>query len=205
MQDFLPRLKDHILGHLQGLVYNGDESNFSDEDRHCVIILNNKIYEHAYLRINYTTYDLRWDQDSINPHSHSNIMLLSQEDECLHPYWYTRVCLVFHTMVQHRNNIASLYSKPEWVDVLFVRWFQHDSNFSSGWDAKQLPRLQFFDEENLANAFSFVDPDSVIRRVHLIPAFGLGLTDELLGPSFVRQESETNESNKDWCYYYVNM
>jgi hypothetical protein len=86
-----------------------------------------------------------------------------------------------------------------------VRWFRRDSNFSSGWDAKRLPRLQFFDEENLADAFGFVDPDSVIGGVHLIPAFGLGLTDELLGPSFVRQESETNESNKDWYYYYVNM
>ena len=136
MQDFLPHLKDHLLGHLRGLVYNGDESNFSDEDCRCVIILNNKIYEHAYLRINYTTYDLRRDQDSINPRSHSDIMLLSQGDERLHPYWYARVCLIFHTMVQHRNDIASPYSKPEWVDILFVRWFRHDSNFSSGWDAK---------------------------------------------------------------------
>jgi hypothetical protein len=205
VQDFLPRLKDHLLGRLRGLVYDSDEYDFSDEDRRCVIILNNKIYEHAYLRINYTTYDLRRDQDSIGPRSHPDVMLLSQEDECLHPYWYARVCLVFHTMVQHRNDIASPYSKPERIDVLFVRWFRRDSNFSSGWDAKRLPRLQFFDEENLADAFGFVDPDSVIRGVHLIPAFGLGLTDELLGPSFVRQESETNESNKDWYYYYVNM
>ena len=49
VQDFLPRLKDHLLGRLQGLIYNGNEYDFNNENCHCVIILNNKIYEHAYL------------------------------------------------------------------------------------------------------------------------------------------------------------
>ena len=123
MQDFLPHLKDHLLGRLQGLNYNGDEYNFNDEDHCCVIILNNKIYKHAYLQINYTTYDLWQDQDSIGPHSHPDIMLLLQEDKCLHPYWYAHVCLVFHTMVQHHNDVVSAYSKPKRVDILFMWWF----------------------------------------------------------------------------------
>ena len=104
-------------------LYNGDKYDFSDKDHCCVLILDNNIYEHTYLRINYTTYDLWWDQDSINPRSHPNVMLLSQEDERSHPYWYAHVCLVFHAMVQHCNNIASPYSKPEWMDILFVHWF----------------------------------------------------------------------------------
>ena len=103
VQDFLPCLKDHLLGRLRGLIYNGNKYDFNDEDRHCVIILNNKIYKHTYLqahiststhiykhvylRLNYTMYDLWQDQDSINAHSHPNIMLLSEEDKRLHPYW----------------------------------------------------------------------------------------------------------------------
>ena len=205
MQDFLPRLKDHLLAWVRGLAYNGDEYDFSNEDRHCILILDNKFFEHVYLRINYTTYDLRREQDSISSRSHPDIMLLSQEDEHSHPYWYAHVCLIFHVMVQHCNDAASPYSKPNRMDILFVHWFRCDSNSKTGWDAKQLPWLQFFDEENLADTFGFVDPESVIHGVHLIPAFGLGVTEELLGPSFVRQESETIEPHNDWCFYYVNM
>lgn len=194
-----------MLARLRGLVYNGDEYDFSDEDRRCVIIQNNKFFEHAYLRINYTTYDLRREQDSISPRSHPDIMLLSQEDERSHPYWYARVCLVFHVIVQHCKDAASPYSKPERMDILFVRWFRRDSNINSGWDAKRLFRLQFFDRDNPVDAFGFVDPGSVIRGVHLIPAFGWGLTEELLGPSFVRREREEIEPNNDWCFYYVNL
>ena len=102
MQDFLPRLKDHLLARVQGLAYNGDEYNFSDEDRCCVLILDNKFFEHVYLRINYTTYDLRCEQDSISACSHPDIMLLSQEDKCSHPYWYARICLIFLLGIQPR-------------------------------------------------------------------------------------------------------
>ena len=123
MQDFLPRLKDHLLAWVRGLAYNGDEYDFSNEDRHCVLILDNKFFEHVYLRINYTTYDLRREQDSISSRSHPDIMLLSQEDEHSHPYWYAHVCLIFHVMVQYCNDAASPYSKPNQMDVLFVHWF----------------------------------------------------------------------------------
>ena len=136
VQDFIPRLKDHLLTRVQGLAYNGDEYDFSDMDRRCVIIANNRIFEHAYLQINYTTYNLCHDQDSISALSHPNIMLLSQEDEQLHPYWYAHVCLIFHLFVQHCKDTASPFSKPERMDVLFVQWFQCDLNFNSGWDAK---------------------------------------------------------------------
>ncbi|KAI9570935.1 hypothetical protein HD554DRAFT_2017729, partial [Boletus coccyginus] len=50
-----------------------------------------------------------------------------------------------------------------------------------------------------ADTFGFVDPDSVIHRIHLIPAFRSGVTEELLGPSF------TIEPHNDWCFYYINI
>ena len=60
------------------------------------------IYQHRVLRVNYTTYDMRRDQDSLNPQSHPDIMLLSHEDkndDNWHPYWYARVIGIFHANV----------------------------------------------------------------------------------------------------------
>ncbi|KAF8431639.1 hypothetical protein L210DRAFT_3651033 [Boletus edulis BED1] len=135
-------------------------------------------------------------------------MLLSQEDEHSHPYWYARVCAIFHMLVEYRPDVQSVFSKPERMDVLFVRWFRRDINFDSGWDAKQLPHIQFFDAEHSAEAFGFVHPDSVIRGIHLIPTFTAGPTHELLSyDSFVRQDllAEGWESQLDWRFFYVNM
>ncbi|KIJ60801.1 hypothetical protein HYDPIDRAFT_58430, partial [Hydnomerulius pinastri MD-312] len=47
VHDFIPRLKDHLLARLRGLAYDGDEQNFSDEDRDCVVIRDNKMYHHS--------------------------------------------------------------------------------------------------------------------------------------------------------------
>jgi hypothetical protein len=85
------------------------------------------------------------------------------------------------------------------MELLFVRWFGRDVSFSAGWSAKRLHRLGFL---RGAAAFGFVDPDVVIRGVHLIPAFDHGHTDDLLPESFVRREAD---SNLDWVYFYVNM
>jgi len=208
-QNFIPRLKDHLLARLRGLAYNGDEYDFSDEDRSCIVINNNQFFEHSFLRVNYTTYDLRREQDSVNPKTRADIMLLSQEDERFHPYWYARVCLIFHVMVEHRADNLSPFLKAKRMDVLFVRWFRWDTNFDSGWDAKRLPHIQFFDQaEHLDEAFGFVDPDLVVRGVHLIPAFTAGTTDELLNKSFVRHGeplAEGWDSDLDWNYMYINM
>ena len=49
-------------------------------------ILDDCIYRHKVLRINYTTYDMRRDQDSVNPQTHPDVMLLADESNSdLHP------------------------------------------------------------------------------------------------------------------------
>ena len=70
---------------------------------------------------------------------------------------------------------------------------------------KRLPWLEFFDEESLPEAFGFLDPCSVMRGVHLIPAFAYGATKDLLHPSFVQPESDGIEWDTDWRYFYMNM
>ena len=53
--------------------------------------------------------------------------------------------------------------------------------------AKQLQHLEFFNQDNLIDAFGFIGPDCIIRGAHIIPAFVYGATEALLGPSFVRE------------------
>ena len=139
-QDFFPCLKDHLLACLWGLTYDGNEHDFSDADHDNVLITEHKIFEHKTLRVNYTTYDLWHEQDTINPLTHLDIMVLSHEDDCTHPYWYARVIWIFHVNVKYRNHPNSLYSKSTHMNVLFVCWFWHDGSFTSGFHAKRLPR-----------------------------------------------------------------
>ena len=92
--------------------------------------------------------------------------------------------------------------QPKRVEFLFVRWFQVDNAWKGGPSTKRLDRISFTDEQRGA-AFGFLDPDEVIRGVHLIPAFAEGKTDELLpGESIARRACEDDE---DWRYFYVNM
>ncbi|KAG1871097.1 hypothetical protein C8R48DRAFT_596433 [Suillus tomentosus] len=86
LENFLPRLKDHLLAQILGQEYNGDETEFSAAEQAQVIFVNDRIFCHKVPRINYTTYDLRCKQDSLNPQTHADIMVLSCEAE--HPYWY---------------------------------------------------------------------------------------------------------------------
>ncbi|KAG1888369.1 hypothetical protein F4604DRAFT_1506880, partial [Suillus subluteus] len=59
VKDFIPHLKDHLLGRIRGIDYAGDEQEFSDDNRSQVVLANNQLCEHSVLWINYTTYDLR--------------------------------------------------------------------------------------------------------------------------------------------------
>ncbi|KAH7918173.1 hypothetical protein BV22DRAFT_1025018, partial [Leucogyrophana mollusca] len=202
--DFIPRLKDHLLARLLGMQYDGDEHDFTDEQRDTVIIKRNKLYEHKVLRVNYTTYDLRREQDSINPRTRADIMVLAHEDETDdngHPYWYARVIKILHVMARHTGDASASESEDHQMDVLFVRWFGRDTRTRTGFASKRLPRIGFL-QGDTSEAFGFLDPDQVIRGAHVIPAFAYGQTDEVLSPSLARQESEFD---KDWWYYYVNI
>ena len=110
-------------------------------------------------------------------------MMLSHEDERTHPYWYARVVHIFHVFVQVCENMYTPFSEPTRMNVLFVRWFGCNMNYLSGWSEKRLHRLQFINRDGSTEPFGFIDPDHVVRGVHLIPAFAFGSTDELLGSS----------------------
>ncbi|KIJ12133.1 hypothetical protein PAXINDRAFT_83349, partial [Paxillus involutus ATCC 200175] len=203
--DFNDKLKDHLLARLGGLAFDGEEHAFTDADRDSLIIRKNRIYLHSFLRVNYTTYDLRREQDSISSRTHPDLMVLSHEDGSdgivPHPYWYGRVIHIFHVDVLHFKPGTELNPPDiQRINVLFVRWFGRETSIPTGFAAKQLHRVGFLDSTD-PSAFGFLDPDQVVRGIHLIPAFTHGRTGELLPPSIARPAGEID----DWKLYYVNM
>ena len=201
-QNFIPNLKDYALCKILGLEHDTDEIAFTEADRASVTFIKNKIYQHKVLRVNYTTYDMRREQDSLNPRTHANIMVLSQEDDpSAHPYWYARIIGIYHTWVRHQSP-----PDPILIEFLWIRWYGLDLDRSSrfGWKFQRLPKVGFVPDSPDAGspAFGFLDPARVIRGVHLIPCFSEGHKGDLLEPSLARLP---DEGDLDWRCYYVNM
>jgi hypothetical protein len=203
-QDFVPRLKDHLLARLLGRPFDGDDSEegFSDSDRNTIRIIDNRIYSAKVLRVNYTTYDVRRDQDSMNPRTNANVMVISPETgPGAHPYWYARVLGVFHARVLHTGPSATNRSVQN-MEFLWVRWFGIDPDHRYGHKVARLPKIGFVPESDPL-AFGFLDPSLVLRGCHLIPAFSDGRTSDLLTAplTIARPPDELN----DWAAFYVNM
>ncbi|KIO14023.1 hypothetical protein M404DRAFT_120829, partial [Pisolithus tinctorius Marx 270] len=132
--------------------------------------------------INYMSYDCCRAQDSLNPCTHADIIVLAHEDECAqaphmnNPYWYAHIISIFHTTVKYCG-MDSTNTCPQCIDFLWVCWYAHDAQHKSGWHAKHLHHISFFNVNNDPdNAFGFLDPCQVIQGVHLIPAFMYGGT-----------------------------
>ena len=71
------QLKLHLLRRLSSddLFVDGREP--TSTELASVWVYEDKLYVHKKMRINYTTYNARRDQDSINPDNHADIMMLT--------------------------------------------------------------------------------------------------------------------------------
>ena len=96
----------------------GEDDKFTQAQRNALAIINNRIYRHKVLRIDYMTYDLRQAQDLLNPRTHSDVMVLSHEDtENPHPYWYARIIGIFHVDVRYHSPETPDHA-PKRIDLL---------------------------------------------------------------------------------------
>lgn len=174
---------------------------FSDEDRNTVRIINNRLYSAKVLRVNHTTYDMRRGQDSMNPRTHCNVMVLSQEKEHgAHPFWYAQVLGVFHADVLHVGPNTSNRSIQH-MEFLWVRWFGVEPDYRSGSQVARLPKIGFVPDTD-DSAFGFLDPSLVLRGCHLVPAFAAGRTSDLLQTASLTAARLPDETD-DWANYYV--
>ncbi|KAF9491917.1 hypothetical protein BDN71DRAFT_1273770 [Pleurotus eryngii] len=202
VKDFFPRLQDHLLARLRGQPHSGDGFMFHEEQRAQIVFRNNRMYPHQTFHINYTTYDVRREQDLVKSAGpRQDIMLLTQTPtphDIFHSYWFARVIGIYHVNVV---DLGSSFSVPQRMEFLFVRWMGCEPGWTSGFESLRLERVGFipaFDR----NAFGFVDPNNVIRAGHLIPVFKNGRTHRLLGRSWLARGKDSDDS--DWDTFYVN-
>ncbi|KAL4261253.1 hypothetical protein AB1N83_010639 [Pleurotus pulmonarius] len=201
-KDFLPKLKSHLLARILSVAYEGDEHNFSTKQLLDVVIENDRLYLLKVLHINYTSYDGRRCHDSLNPKTNSDFITFSHEDDDesmanQHPLWYGRIVQILHVVVHHPR-----LPQPQHFDVLWVRWFGRDTTFKAGFSRRRLHRIGFIAIDD-AMSFGFLDPNEVIRAIHIIPAFHYGTT-QALETSAVADAAERKNEGK-WRFYYVGM
>ncbi|KIJ58626.1 hypothetical protein HYDPIDRAFT_33994 [Hydnomerulius pinastri MD-312] len=197
VKDFIPKLKDHLLSRLLNHEYDGDEQSYTSEERNSICFVNglNRVFRPKRFQINYTTYDIRRDQDTLRPGHGAAVMVLSREQgPDAHPFWYAQVLGAFLIKVHYAG-------VEQTMDFLWVRWFGVVPGYRWGIQKARLPKIGFIPDSPAA--FGFLDPSLVIRACHLIPAFAAGRTDSLLrrGPSAARAANEAD----DWTAYYVNI
>ena len=100
-QRFIPKLKDHLLGRLLDQEYEGDSyGKFTDKERNMVLIAGNVIFRCKTLQINYMTYNVRQDSNTIKPDTYPDMMVKSPKTgPQAQPYWYVHVIGIFHAFV----------------------------------------------------------------------------------------------------------
>ncbi|KAJ7053545.1 hypothetical protein C8F01DRAFT_921943, partial [Mycena amicta] len=205
VKGFIPKLKNHILARILG---GDEEEDFDEEDRETIHFVDNRIYRHKTIRFNYTTYDVRRKQDSCNPRTQSDIMVLNPSDnKTKSPYWFGCITGIGHINVLHTGR-RSRSDKIQTFDFLNIRWFGDDPDQKTwGLHVNRMPRIGFQPADD-ESAFGFLDPAAVLQACHIIPAFARGYDDNGLGKSIGRPRQELASEgifDTDFAYYYVNM
>ncbi|KAG9122111.1 hypothetical protein FRC07_001653 [Ceratobasidium sp. 392] len=189
VKHFMRSLKQHLLARITG------DAEFSELGK--LSFLNDRMYVHATLQINYTSYDVRRQHDVINSRTSSRYVLLPNDttnNPSAHPFLYARVLGIYHARVKFCNR------PPKRMDFLWVRWLDYDDSAPGGWEISRSDRVHYGQCRNdaeLIDAFGFVDPRDVIRACHLIPDFNSGRVEDSI--SIVCDDEEG-----DWKYHSVN-
>ncbi|KAK7681972.1 hypothetical protein QCA50_014935 [Cerrena zonata] len=177
--NFLNQLLNHLVGRLlyPGMADNGTQYPAGQQSK--IMIVNGRIFNHKMMQVNYTTYDMRREYDIINSNKHADIMTVSSDFDAEslmspsgHPFSYAHVIGIYHAEVVHilPGNQADVQS----VQFLRVHRYRHDTRFKAGFQHRRLHCLELMPPED-EGAFGFIDPDEVIRGVHVIPAFHHGI------------------------------
>ena len=161
---------------------------------------NNQIYQHRTLQINYTSYDLQRHSDLINIRTRPDLMVLSEEEAHSHPYKYGRLIDIFTVPVHYKGSKPIVGTRRQRLCVLWVRWYERDTDHQDGFSTLRLPRLSFVDPSE-PHAHGFIDPTTVLQAAHLIPAFHY----EPMDPQPLIDCHATHFLKCDWSYYYANM
>ena len=189
--------------------YDGDEHEFTHQDRDNIIIEKNQMYKHKTIRFKSMTYDAHRIEESANPQTHADVMVLSHKDgvdgHSAFPYWHARIVGIYHFVVQEKTDGGAGLGPPLRMDVLFIHWFGFDSpDGQSGWRAQHMHKVGFLPDTNTNGpAFGFLDPNEVIWMVHLILDFFSVRTKEMLTGRSMAVPNHHPEG--EYPMYYVAM
>lgn len=183
---------DLLLAHLRERLFGPNEDNAEQ-----IFIDGDTLHKHPILNIKFTSYEVKQERDILHlGYGRTGVMVHTptvQQDQN-EPWSYASVLEVYHVVVRTASN-----PEPQTLVVLWVRWMQRDAAGLAGPNAQNYTRVSFVPwSDTPGSTFDFVDPSHIIRACHLIPAFNLGRTYDLLDPSLVRNPEG------DWCAYYAN-
>jgi hypothetical protein len=167
-----------------------------------VVIQGQRIFRHKLMYLNYTTYDLRQDQDIVNPSSsRRDVMFLGVssadgEEADDHRHIYGRVLGIFHVNAMVAD-VGSDTRHWQRFDLLWIRWFK-PLGPEQQWSSKRLDVLAF-PPVSEPDSFSFADPEDALRACHITPRFSKGISK----PSRC-DRSVCADNRNDWREYFVN-
>ncbi|KAJ3537968.1 hypothetical protein NMY22_g5372 [Coprinellus aureogranulatus] len=186
-----------------------------------IYIHSDRLYEHRIAQINFTTYDCRRDQDTVNAStSRRDVMCLYEESpfaelqqqglgaaDQVHPtpkhFSYARLLKTFHINIVY-GGPGTLDLRPRRFDVLWVRWYRHlhpTSLDSAIFDSKRLETVSLAPLTHPL-ACGFIDPSSAVRAAHIIPRFSLGKVHKEVRPG--KLFSTCAGDKEDSKEYYIN-
>ena len=105
-------------------------------EHNMVTFVNNRIFKHKVMCINYTMYDLWCTQDSLNSDTYADFMTLpynihSESTNNNFPYRFGHIIGIFHAMVLY-NGSGLQSGKLQHMAFLFVQWFTIDQSYCGG-------------------------------------------------------------------------
>ncbi|CUA77715.1 putative ubiquitin carboxyl-terminal hydrolase FAF-Y [Rhizoctonia solani] len=192
---FFPRLRSHLFSRLDPMGTRVLETH------HGFQIQYDRLYKHAIVGVNYTSYDMRRCADCVHPSTERQFVLVKAPNTVSgHPFYYARVLGIFHA------NVCLDVDQPfQRVDFLWVRWLAHDTSWRSGWKTKRFDRLSYYSEDpddtECLPPLDFISPSDVVRATHLIPVFDAGMTHGYLPASSAMAHDIAGEG--DWAYWYA--
>ena len=203
IKNYRLELRKFLLAEIAEIEYD-ESTTFSRSGLDSIRIKNDRIYSHKTLRVNFTTYDIQRDSDFTRPdRDGADIMVLSEESSQKirdrSPFWYARVVGIYHADVLQINSCMT-----KRIDFLHVRWLGQVKGDKHGDKHMRSEQLTFIPDNSIIQSFGFISPRDVIRRAHLIPAFELGRTEDLLGPSPVVRVNPNDCATDDYDGFYVN-
>ncbi|KAJ3538209.1 hypothetical protein NMY22_g5263 [Coprinellus aureogranulatus] len=165
-----------------------------------VILKNDVLYAHRIMRIKYTTYDARRDEDIIHIETdQTNVMLhnpLYAYGTSVHPFVYGKVIAILHADVGFVGDIGQCEGEYIYrsTELLWVRWYRLCSN--SGEFALDEVELLPMDEPE---SHTFINPSDVVRACHIVPKFAEGRR----YPDGIGKSALANDG-ADYKKYFVN-